>query len=66
RKGLLYRLTREIALLGLDIQTAKIVTWVDTAEDAFYVIRKGLGKVPDSELPELTARLREKLGVVES
>lgn len=63
RKGLLYRLTREIASLGLDIQTAKIVTWADTAEDAFYVVRKGSGKLPDDELPELTAKLREKLGM---
>jgi len=61
RKGLLFRLTSEIASLGLDIQTAKIVTWADIAEDAFYVIRKGAGKLPDSELPELTAKLRERL-----
>ncbi|MEZ8220368.1 UTP--GlnB (protein PII) uridylyltransferase, GlnD [Candidatus Fervidibacteria bacterium JGI MDM2 JNZ-1-D12] len=61
RKGLLYRLTREIAALGLDIQTAKIVTWADTAEDAFYVVRKGFGKVWDEELPELTEKLRLRL-----
>ncbi len=61
RKGLLFRLTSEIAALGLDIQTAKIVTWADIAEDAFYVIRKGAGKLPDHELPELTAKLRERL-----
>ena len=62
RKGLLFRLTSEIAALGLDIQTAKIVTWADIAEDAFYVIRKGVGKLPDHELPELTAKLKERLG----
>jgi [protein-PII] uridylyltransferase len=61
RKGLLFRLTSEIAALGLDIQTAKIVTWADIAEDAFYVIRKGVGKLPDHELPELTAKLKERL-----
>lgn len=62
RKGLLYRLTREIAALGLDIQTAKIVTWGDVAEDAFYVVRKGEGKVPDSLLDSLTRQLGERLG----
>jgi len=61
RKGLLFRLTSEIAALGLDIQTAKIVTWADIAEDAFYVIRKGVGKLPDHELPKLTAKLKERL-----
>jgi len=61
RKGLLFRLTSEIAALGLDIQTAKIVTWADIAEDAFYVIRKGVGKLPDHELPELTIKLKERL-----
>jgi [protein-PII] uridylyltransferase len=62
RKGLLYRLTREIAALGLDIQTAKIVTWRETAEDAFYVVRKGAGKVPDDLLDSLTRQLWERLG----
>ncbi|MCS7191761.1 MAG: HD domain-containing protein [Armatimonadetes bacterium] len=61
RKGLLYRLTREIAALGLDIQTAKIVTWADTAEDAFYVIKKGFGKLKDEELPELAEKLQARL-----
>ncbi|MCS7263216.1 MAG: HD domain-containing protein [Armatimonadetes bacterium] len=63
RKGLLYRLTREIAAIGLDIQTAKIVTWADTAEDAFYVIRKNFGKLKDEELPELTEKLKVRLKV---
>jgi [protein-PII] uridylyltransferase len=62
RKGLLYRLTREIAALGLDIQTAKIVTWRETAEDAFYVVRKGSGKVPDELVESLTRQLWERLG----
>ncbi len=61
RKGLLYRLTREIASLGLDIQTAKIVTWGDVAEDAFYVVLKGEGKVPDNLLDSLTQRLQAQL-----
>ncbi len=61
RKGLLYRLTREIAALGLDIQTAKIVTWADTAEDAFYVVRKGIGKLHNEELPELIEKLKARL-----
>ncbi len=63
RKGLLYRITREIAALGLDVQTAKIVTWADTAEDAFYVVRKGVGKVAEAELAQLTAELRRRLQV---
>jgi len=58
RKGLLYRLTKELASLGLDIQTAKIVTWADTAEDAFYVVRKGFGKLRDEELNELAEELK--------
>jgi len=65
RKGLLYRITREIAALGLDIHTAKITTWADTAEDAFYVVRKGVGKVPDDELPAIVAKLRERLQMAE-
>ncbi|MCS7223918.1 MAG: HD domain-containing protein [Armatimonadetes bacterium] len=61
RKGLLYRLTRDLSALGLDIQTAKIVTWGDVAEDSFYVIRKGHGKVPDADLLTLQSRLLESL-----
>lgn len=61
RKGLLYRLTCEISALGLDIQTAKIVTWGDIAEDAFYVVLKGKGKVQDELLDDMTQRLWERL-----
>ncbi len=61
RKGLLYRLTRDLSTLGLDIQTAKIVTWGEVAEDSFYVIKKGEGKIPDGELPRVHFQLIQSL-----
>jgi len=44
--GLLYKITRALSELGLDIYTARIGTQADRAVDAFYV-RKNGGKITD-------------------
>jgi [protein-PII] uridylyltransferase len=59
--GLLYYTTRALAVLGLDIHTAKITTWAGRAEDAFYVTRRREDrgeKIPDDELKEVLDKLR--------
>ncbi len=49
--GLLYRITRTLSDLGLDIYTARIGTQADRAVDAFYV-RKNGDKITDTALLE--------------
>ena len=49
--GLLYRITRTLSELGLDIYTARIGTQADRAVDAFYV-RKNGDKITDIALLE--------------
>ena len=49
--GLLYRITRTLSDLGLDIYTARIGTQADRAVDAFYV-RKNGDKITDIALLE--------------
>ena len=49
--GLLYRITRTLSELGLDIYTARIGTQADRAVDAFYV-RKNGEKITDTALIE--------------
>lgn len=39
--GLLYRITRTLSDLGLDIDTARVTTQADKAVDSFYALRKG-------------------------
>jgi [protein-PII] uridylyltransferase len=59
--GLLYWLTRSVSALGLDIHVAKITTWAGRAEDSFYVSDDRHRKLPDADLPEITAELRRLL-----
>lgn len=63
--GLLYRTTRVLASLGLDIHTAKITTWAGHAEDAFYVTRRrenGHGeKISDDDIRLVLEQLRGSL-----
>lgn len=49
--GLLYRITRTLSELGLDIYTARIGTQADRAVDAIYVRKKG-DKITDTALLE--------------
>ena len=39
--GLLYRITRTLSDLGLDIDTARVTTQADKAVDSFYALRNG-------------------------
>lgn len=63
--GLLYRTTRVLAALGLDIHTAKITTWAGRAEDAFYVTRRranGYGeKISDDDIRVVLEQLKQAL-----
>jgi [protein-PII] uridylyltransferase len=62
--GLLYYITRALAVLNLDIHTAKITTWAGRAEDAFYVTRRNNGhgdKISDDDLKEVLDTLRQML-----
>jgi [protein-PII] uridylyltransferase len=58
RLGLLYLVTRALAVAGLDIATAKIATDLDHALDAFYVTDRAGRKVDD---PLALAHLREAI-----
>lgn len=60
-KGLLYFITRALAQSGLDIHTAKIMTWSGKAEDAFYVTLRDGSKVPDQDLEAVAEQLKESL-----
>jgi [protein-PII] uridylyltransferase len=60
--GLLYRITRALSDLDLDIATARIGTQADRAVDAFYVRHKVHGKILDPDpLKSLQAQLLQKL-----
>ncbi len=47
--GLLYRLTRALADLEVDVRTAKIHTMGSDVVDAFYVVSSGGAKITDAE-----------------
>lgn len=60
--GLLYKITRTLSDLGLDIYTARISTQADKAVDSFYVTRAG-GKVETpSELEHIRKTLTARIG----
>ena len=58
RPGLLYDITRAITELGLQISTAKIMTWGERVVDVFYV-KDVFGHKIDGE-PKLK-RIRERM-----
>jgi [protein-PII] uridylyltransferase len=67
--GLMFWVTRALATLGIDIHTAKVTTWAGLAEDVFYVTKRALssleqtnsGKIPEAELQSTLAALRKLL-----
>tara|TARA_Y100000588_G_scaffold333041_1_gene371697 strand:- start:11883 stop:14546 length:2664 start_codon:yes stop_codon:yes gene_type:complete len=60
--GLLYRITRALSDLDLDIAAARIGTQADKAIDAFYVRHKSNGKIEsDQDLEDLQTQLLQKL-----
>jgi [protein-PII] uridylyltransferase len=61
--GFLYRITRALSDLGLEINTARISTQVDQIADSFYIFERGGGKVTDVErLEEIRRVLIERIG----
>ena len=58
RVGLLYRITRTLSGLGLDIASARIATEIDQAFDTFYVHDGGGGKIVNASAID---RVRETL-----
>ncbi len=61
RPGLLYRLTRALHQLALDIRLARITTEGHTAHDAFYVEWVTGGKLEPPHLERVLERLREAI-----
>jgi len=63
RPGFLWRVTRAIADLGLQIGTAKISTFGESAVDVFYVKdRFGLKIIHPAKLKDIRARLTAAIG----
>jgi [protein-PII] uridylyltransferase len=56
RVGLLYRITRALAELDLDIRSAKAHTVGDRAFDAFYVRDRAGAKITDDDAVEEICR----------
>ncbi len=61
RIGTLYRITRVLADLGLDIRSAKIVTVGHEVVDAFYVVDAGGAKVAEVRIGVIEGELRAVL-----
>ena len=67
RLGLLYTISQTFVELHLDIAAARIVTERGAAIDSFYVSTVGGGKIVSAaRLKEVTARLREAIGKLET
>jgi len=67
RLGLLYTISQTFVELHLDIAAARIVTERGAAIDSFYVSTVGGGKIVSAaRLKEVTARLREAIGRLET
>ncbi len=62
RLGLLYLITKTLAMLGLDIASARIATEIDQAYDTFYVHDRQGRKIEDAEtLEQIRAALEQAL-----
>lgn len=62
RIGLLYRITRALFTLGIDIRIAKIATKGDQVADVFYVLDLEGQKIPEQEKTgRITSVLLQKL-----
>lgn len=65
QRGLLYRLADALFRESLDIRVAKVTTWRNAAEDAFYVVSSETGVKLDAGSAEtLGAHLKLRLGGV--
>jgi [protein-PII] uridylyltransferase len=65
RIGTLYRITRVLADLGLDIRHAKVATVGQEVVDAFYVVDDTGAKVDEDRIPTVVGALRVVLAGVE-
>ncbi len=59
--GLLYDITSVLAARGIDIHTARIGTDEDQVADAFYIERRGGGKIEGEELESLKREIVERI-----
>ncbi|MDQ3898546.1 MAG: ACT domain-containing protein, partial [Actinomycetota bacterium] len=66
RIGTLYRITRVLADLGLDIRSAKVATVGHEVVDAFYVVDGAGAKVGDDRVATIEGALRVVLSGVEA
>jgi [protein-PII] uridylyltransferase len=66
RIGTLYRITRVLADLGLDIRHAKVATVGHEVVDAFYVVDETGAKVDEDRTPTIEGALRIVLAGVEA
>jgi [protein-PII] uridylyltransferase len=66
RIGTLYRITRALADLGLDIRHAKVATIGHEVVDAFYVVDGQGAKVAEDRIPTVQGALRVVLAGVET
>ncbi len=59
--AVLYRITRALAALELDIAHAQINTHEKTVDDVFFVSKAGGASLENAEIPPLLVKLRETL-----
>ncbi|MHB9027793.1 MAG: [protein-PII] uridylyltransferase, partial [Candidatus Latescibacterota bacterium] len=63
--GLLYDITSVLAESDIDIHTARIGTDQDQVADAFYIRKRGGGKVEAEEIEGLKEKIIERIGKME-
>jgi [protein-PII] uridylyltransferase len=61
RVGLLYRITRALHDLGLDIHHAKVATYPEGAVDVFYVWDLSGSKLDEQQATQVGVELRRRL-----
>ena len=62
RPGLLYRLGRALALMGVDIRAARVATMGAEAVDVFYLVGPDGGRLDDATVREVTRLLADAAG----